>query len=226
MTNFRHGLILSTAFWLIWACAGKPAGSPKIVQPPHPLHYLLVLPMVDMATDLPMQTSLRSPLSGKMYNAGRVDPLADGQMTRELIRQLKGVFPRIRIELTDDKLSIDEANHGLSGNQRTAAAVQRMGQEAGADYVMIGFLYDFRDRSGGDFGVETPAQIAFELNLIRVASGRLVWQSHFKEKQQALNENILQFKKFWRRKGRWVTALQMASAAMEEMIKDLEKKYH
>lgn len=226
MTYLRHGFILSTAFWLIWACAGVPAAPPENVQPPQPIHHLLVLPMMVMSTGQPLQTSLRSPLSGNMYNAGQVDPLADEQMTQELVRQLKGKFPRPRIELTDARLPIEDSNQGFAANQRTAAAVQRMGREAGADYVMIGFVYDFRNRSGGDFGVETPARIAFELNLIRVADGRLVWQSHFKETQQALNENIFQFKKFWRRKGRWITALQMASSAMEEMIRDLDKKYH
>ena len=225
MINFRYCFILSIAAGLLWSCAGSPEAPREDVQK-HALHHLLVLPVTDMTVDRAPDTSIRSPLSGLMFNIGQVDHLAGQEMTQTLIRQLHYRFPHLKITSATVGLPARDERQGFAANRRIFDAIRDMGRQAAADYVMIGFIYDFRDRSGGGYGVETPAQIAFELNLLQVDSGRLVWQKHFEEKQQPLTEDLFQFKKFWNRKGRWITALEMASSAMKEMIGDLAKKYH
>jgi curli biogenesis system outer membrane secretion channel CsgG len=182
--------------------------------------------MVDMTVASGNDASVRSPISGRMFEAGQVDPEADQGLTHELVRQLKQGFKQSRIILSETQTPSFHIGQGFNGSREVRQIVQTLGRTTGADYVILGFIYDFRERSGGDFGIKTPAQIAFELNLVQVKSGRLVWQRHYKEKQKALNENIFQFKSFWRRKGRWITAMEMAASAMEEMITELAKKYH
>jgi hypothetical protein len=45
--------------------------------------------------------------------------------------------------------------------------IQEVGKTFGADAVLIGQVYRWRDRVGADFGVKSPASVAFDLSLIR-----------------------------------------------------------
>jgi hypothetical protein len=54
--------------------------------------------------------------------------------------------------------------------------------------------------------------------LVSVESGRLLWQPKFSETQEPLNQNLFELGKFIQRKGRWVTAREMATQALKEML--------
>jgi hypothetical protein len=85
----------------------------------------------------------------------------------------------------------------------------------------VHILYTFRNRSGGDFGVERPSHVEFELLLMQTMSGRIVWQRSFKEIQKSLSEDLLQLKSFIKRKGKWVSAHEMAKGALKEMLQTI-----
>jgi hypothetical protein len=87
--------------------------------------------------------------------------------------------------------------------------------------VLAGYLYTFEDRRGGDYGVESPASIAFELVLIQVSTGQLIWRKRYDEQQQPLSNNLMAIGRFFKRKGRWVAALEMARQAIDEMMPQL-----
>jgi hypothetical protein len=107
---------------------------------------------------------------------------------------------------------------GASQHQELVDKLCQAGRQYGADAVLIGYLYEYQERIGSDYGVESPARVCFELNLISVADGRLVWQDWYRETQQALNENLFHLGKFLQRKGRWITVEQMAAEAMQNMM--------
>jgi hypothetical protein len=71
--------------------------------------------------------------------------------------------------------------------------------------------------------VRQPARVAFELNLVGVASGRLLWHRQFAEIQQPLNEDLLRLPQFLKRGGRWVSVQEIARNALEEMLKTIPK---
>ena len=101
------------------------------------------------------------------------------------------------------------------------AAIQKAGGRQGADAVLCAYVYAFRNRVGNAYGVETPAMVSFEMNLVSTATGRIVWRRDFTETQKTLNENLLHLGKFLQRKGRWVTAEEMATQAIEDLLASL-----
>jgi hypothetical protein len=60
--------------------------------------------------------------------------------------------------------------------------------------------------------------VAFSIHLVRSADGADVWFGYMDDTQQALSENLFDFKVFWRRKGRWVSADEMAEAGLTELL--------
>lgn len=65
-----------------------------------------------------------------------------------------------------------------------------------------------------------PAAIVMDMYLIEVASGK-VRRFHFEEEQQGLAENLLSGGRFLKRKGRWLTARDIAEEGMNAGLKEL-----
>jgi len=66
--------------------------------------------------------------------------------------------------------------------------------------------------------VERPASVSLAIHLVGVKEGRILWRGLFQETQQPLSENILKFTAFLRRRGRWLTAKDLASVGMDEAL--------
>jgi hypothetical protein len=84
---------------------------------------------------------------------------------------------------------------------------------------VVGYLFRFRERKGEPYAVQQPASVAFDIHLLRVQDGVLVWRGSFDKTQSALMENILQAPAFYREKGRWVTAEELAAEGLEQVLK-------
>ena len=87
--------------------------------------------------------------------------------------------------------------------------------------VLIGKVYRFRQRDGTDYSVNRPASVAFHLDLIRVADGRVVWTGNFDETQHALSEDLFRLGAFLERKGRWVTAEDLAVYGLRRTLETM-----
>jgi len=51
-----------------------------------------------------------------------------------------------------------------------------------------------------------------------VSDGKRVWDGKFDETQQSLSENLLKIGSFVRRKASWLTAEELSSVGMDEML--------
>ena len=71
---------------------------------------------------------------------------------------------------------------------------------------------------GSPLGVERPAAVSFDLHLFRLRDEKMVWLGKFDETQRPLSENLLKIGSFIRRKGSWLTAAELASVGMDEML--------
>lgn len=89
-----------------------------------------------------------------------------------------------------------------------------------ADFLLVPFVTQWQERDGGEWGVTRPASLTMDLYLIETASGQLR-RYHFEEEQKGLAENLLQGRRFVKRKGRWVTPQEIAAEAIEEGTKAL-----
>jgi hypothetical protein len=99
--------------------------------------------------------------------------------------------------------------------------IREIGRSVEADAVLIGTIYRFRQRVGGSLGIDSPASVAFAMKLIRVADGRVIWRKPFDETQQSLDQNLLKVGKFFTRGGKWITAEELASEGLKEMMATL-----
>jgi len=89
-----------------------------------------------------------------------------------------------------------------------------------ADFLLVPFVTRWQERQGGEWGVTTPAAVTLDIYLIETATGQ-VRRYHFEEEQRGLAENLLQGKRFFKRKGKWVTPLEIAVDAVGEGVAEL-----
>jgi hypothetical protein len=98
--------------------------------------------------------------------------------------------------------------------------MKTLGAQMKVDYVLWGRVFRYQERIGKAYGVERPASVAFDLHLIKVKDGKLVWRAHWDHTQKALSENLLEIDSFIKRNMRWVTAEELSLQGLKEMLKD------
>lgn len=90
-----------------------------------------------------------------------------------------------------------------------------------ADYLLVPQILEWRDRVGGQWGVNEPAKVTFELTLLDVARQRVAHRYHFEESQVSLSEDLLKAKTFFRRGGKWLTTRQLVQDGLREGLQEL-----
>ena len=98
--------------------------------------------------------------------------------------------------------------------------MKTLGVEMKAEYVLWGDVFRYQERIGAGYGVQRPASVAFDLHLMRVKDGKLIWKAHWDRTQKPLSENILEFNRFVKGNMRWVTAAELSLQGLKEMLKD------
>jgi hypothetical protein len=201
------------------SAAGYLPPSPGQTSAP-PLARVLILPVVDMTEIHGHDATLRGPLSGEVFITDTTAP-GSAESVEETLRnrlvQLKNVH------LIAPSAEIIGALRPLTAGNRSEkiAAIRNAGRRSGADAVLCTYLYAFRERVGVSYGAETPARVSFEVVLVSVATGAVIWQGSFSETQKPLSEDLLGIGKFLQRRGRWVTASEMTAKAIDDMIDSL-----
>ncbi len=182
-----------------------------------PIEDLLLVPFRIGVQQHEMGTDVRCPLCGAVFRAGPIESGADVYMTKELAAWMRekteytlipyGASVGVRSSILAERLQISE--HDL---------LVETGEKLGADAVVSGAIYRFRQRVGKAYSVDTPASVAFGIHLIRVADGRLLWVRHFDETQHSLSENLFKLPTFVRRGGVWLTAEELARFGLHETM--------
>lgn len=212
-------IILSSACVLLWSgCAPhfQPrAEKPAAVETGKRLAFLGF--KAALTTGQPPKVT-RNPVSGSLYNAEPV--------SAEAIRALDGMLME-RLAATGDEIippeegrgALSSATAGDSGAKLSAAEIYReAGKAMDADEVLVGHVYRWQEREGTDFAVDRPASAAFDLNLIRVSDGALIWHDRFDRTQKSLSENLFDFVGFFKRGGRWLTVESFAAHGLDSLL--------
>lgn len=101
--------------------------------------------------------------------------------------------------------------------------LRRTGRRLSAEAVIAGYIYRWRERLGREFAVEAPASVAFDLFLVAVDDGRIIWKGRFDMTQRSLSENILDMGTFIQAGGKWLTAEQLALLGLERLLSRPDK---
>lgn len=188
--------------------------APALSSPRH----LVVLPVQNMAEIYGEGSNIRSPICGKVFVTG---PVAEGASAFLLDQVLHRLEKRDGVTL----VPMGALQGTLSEIFRTEGSAhwdRKLAMKAGrllkAEGAVVVNLYRFQQRVGTRYAIESPASVAFEIHLIDVATGRLLWGGDFTETQRALSENLLQLGSFLKRKGQWVTAEDMTIAELQEIF--------
>jgi len=193
-------------------------GSPPVVEK---RRTVLLLPFKNIAAVYGFSGNIRSPINGRVFLSGPVEDKAAGYMDARLQALLleKEAFTVMASERAGDMARVLANGHPHPLPERDLWI--ETGRALGADAVLGGFIYRFKNRTGQDYGVDEAASVAFDLHLIRVADGRIQWSGRFDETQQPLSNNLYNLKKFINRGGKWVTSRQMAAGGLKSMLADM-----
>lgn len=97
----------------------------------------------------------------------------------------------------------------------------RVGECVGTDYLLVPQLMYFRDREGGEWGVNRPASVIMYVYLLDVGNKGVARRVVFDETQEALSANLLEAGKFFERGGKWISADEMATEAIKIAVRRL-----
>lgn len=217
-------LVVAGLAWSVglWGCADRKVVQKSIVVP-EDLQRILVVVFRDMNAGSEGQINVRCPLSGKVYVSGPVDPAASAFLTERLMAGLAAKEGREFQLITAEELW--EIQSGLAepeGAVPELRLVVEAGQALNADALLVGHIYRYIDRVGRNLSVESPASVAFDLHLVRVADGRVLWTGYFDETQKTLMEDMFDIGTFFEREGKWVTAEQMASVGLDKILESMK----
>lgn len=139
------------------------------------------------------------------------------ELYQELNDRIKGQTIIALGTSTDEFMKLREENPEL-GYLNLAMEV---GKNLNSDSVLIGNIATFREREGGELGTSAPASVAFGVQLINPNTGERLWEAYYAETQETLLQNVTKIGKFFKRKGKWVTANQLAKEGVVVVIDDL-----
>lgn len=211
------GAFLLALMLLVPACANDTVVKDR---PPMPFEIkkILVFPFEDMAGVYGQKVDARCPVCGKVFMTGQVTESATRILTDQVFILLK---EQKDIELIPASQAMGVMS-GLRAGSNNILSEQDLwietGRDLGADAVIVGHLYRFRERIGTQYSVEVPASVAFDIHLISVRDGRVLWSGNFDETQQSLFEDLYQLGTFLRRGGRWITAQELAVSGLEGVL--------
>lgn len=89
------------------------------------------------------------------------------------------------------------------------------------DLLIVPQILAWKERDGGDMGTFIPSTVTMDIFVIDIVKERVSARYHFEETQENLASNLMNFDKFMERKGKWITARQLAEEGMRTGIKEL-----
>ena len=137
----------------------------------------------------------------------------------ELASEVRGM-DIISLEMATSELKkVEEENPGITRKD----AVLQLARNLNADAVLIGNISEYSERQGGEFGAESPASVVFEVQLLDAANGEVIWEAYFNETQRTLLENVVEVRKFIKRRAKWISADELAREGVTEIVDKLDK---
>ncbi len=94
----------------------------------------------------------------------------------------------------------------------------RVCRALGAQSALLGKVVTFRKRQGGELGVSSPAFVTFRVQLLECSGGKVIWEDYFSETQRSLLGNVAEVGKFLKRRGRWITARELALEGVTTVV--------
>jgi hypothetical protein len=180
---------------------------------------IAVVPFQQVAPEESPGGAVRCPLCGMIFNAVASPANPEKVLETLFVEQLGKKRPKVNVIAGERVAGVFRRVSADSLTISLRDVLRDVGTELGAEGVVAGYVYRYRERKGVSYSVEQPASVAFEIHLLRVSDGELVWRGSFDKTQSSLMENLFQFASFFRGKGKWVTAEELTGEGVEQILK-------
>lgn len=191
--------VIVLGLFMLVACA---TGMKKDMQPAlNDLKSIAVFPFICMDCTLPVDRQVIKTIGD---NASPV-------MTEHLVNKLSS------------KTGLDVALMPVLKKEEIEAlysGVMPLDRYSQKEAILIGRIFHYKDRKGGDYSVSEPSSVAFDMRIVRISDGRVLFHCEFDETQKPLLSNVLNIGSFMKRKGRWVEAEEMALKAIDDALEE------
>jgi hypothetical protein len=177
------------------------------------------LPQVDVVAVLPIE---RSPIQRSDGEQGPALPEDAGLAVTAQVYQFLAMRPEFRFvaDLTVQEV-VQQSSVRNEPDLRSRAVA--LGKAVSADAVFFGTVSRFRERIGTEWGATSPAAVSFDLGLVQVASGEVLWEGRFDQTQAPLSSNIFDFWMFWRAGPHWFSARELTALGVDELLEEMSK---
>ncbi len=180
---------------------------------------IAVAPFQQIAPEDQEGGAVRCPLCGITINAVRAPGNPEKILEALFLEELNKNKPKFHLLEGERVAAVFRRVSADSLTSPLRQVLRDVGSELGADGVVAGYVYRFRERKGVAYSVEQPASVTFEIHLLRVSDGALVWRGTFDKTQSSLMEDLFQISSFYRGKGLWVTAKELMGEGIEHILK-------
>lgn len=137
------------------------------------------------------------------------------QAMNEILSDELGGKDKIRFIGLDQIGALD-----ITGGENSLVLARMVGERVNCNAVLESSVKRFKERVGGRYSVETPASVAFEMRLISLDKGSVIWSAKFDESQKSVMENILEWKKANTRGFVWISAEELMREGVKAKLAD------
>lgn len=213
MRNNRAILILlAVSILFASACQRRP---PQVDSKMNPQFTVAVAPF----TVAQEPWELLAGYLPERISAPKADSLAD--LDSILAKAMKVTPERNIIIGAKPKSCMESARRPADANRLASLKYwQEVGKCLDAQYLLVPMVTHWKEREGSAAGSTSPAWVIMDLYLLNVKTGGLANHFHYDYKQKALTDNILEADKFFKRRGQWVTAADLASEGVTQALKE------
>ena len=182
------------------------------------LRRVAVMPFLAGNTALNADDQVRPPLDCTLMEfcqaVSELGSGAEAVLTREMQQAMERELDSKVVPLADASRIYDNLPQNRMVDTPRQLA-QRFGHASGADHVILGSVWRYRDRTP-DMG----ASVAFTVYLLQVDNGRRVWRGRFDKTQQALTDDLQDAGIFFEGGARWLSAAELARFGIAQVMQD------
>ena len=178
---------------------------------------LAVLPYQRVKPEKKGIATVSCPLTGSVFTCGDIVTAAENSLNEALNQQLTANCKVPFVPYPQAGLVFANVS-GRSLTDTLRQEIKATGEALNADAVLVGFVYRYRQRVGDAYGAEKPASVAFDLSVVRVRDGSVIWKNSFDETQQSLSSDLLNLGQYMKHGLRWYTAEQLGRIGMAKLM--------
>ncbi|MCK9230253.1 MAG: hypothetical protein M0Q23_03360 [Syntrophales bacterium] len=188
------------------------------------LEKIALLPVQRILPESPEQTFARCPLSGAfLRTCGVPGDGAEVEVESLFVNALRSSRKYVLIPSGRTEGLYKRIRTG-SFKEPVGEELKKVGEELGADAVIAGYVFCYRERMGYTYAVEQPASAVFIFHLVRVSDGDVVWSGTFDKTQGSLMTNILDIRTFFKGGGKWITVRELSEQGVGELLKSFPER--